>query len=76
MNLFGRTIGGEEIASLVFMLMALTIWIGAWRGERNWARWFKQWEADRKRRRDAEIAAEQGSDLPPAGPETRRGPWG
>ncbi|GAA0867649.1 hypothetical protein GCM10009116_01320 [Brevundimonas basaltis] len=72
MNLFGRTIGAEEIASLAFLLMALVIWGAAWRGERNWSRWFRRWEADRKARREAEMAGDQGRD-PPGAP---RGPWG
>lgn len=75
MNVFGRTLGGEEIATLVFLMMALVLWIGAWRGERDWTRWFREWEADRKGRRDAEIAAENG-DAPTARPGTPRGPWG
>ena len=75
MNLFGRTLGGEEIASLVFMAMALVIWIGALRNERQRSRWFSRWEADRKARREAELAAQGG--VPPADqPEGRRGPWG
>jgi hypothetical protein len=72
-TVFGRPFGGEEIASLVFLLMALGLWVGAWRGERNWARWFRQWEADRKGRRDAEVAAESPDSGPP---RTPRGPWG
>ena len=75
MTLFGRTLGAEEIASLVFALMALVIWIAAWRGERGWSRWFRDWEAGRKARRDAELAREGGAP-PPSSTETRRGPWG
>lgn len=76
MTLFGRTLGGEEIASLVFMLMALGLWLMVWRGERNWTQWFRRWEADRKARRDAELAAEQGGDQPPPSSGARPGPWG
>ncbi len=75
MTLFGRTLGGEEIASLVFLSMALVIWLMAWRGERDWTRWFRGWEADRKARREAELATEQGGDQPPT-PGAPRGPWG
>ena len=75
MTLFGRTLGAEEIASLAFMLMALVLWVSAWRGERDWSRWFRSWEAGRKARREAELAGEAGA--PPASrPEGRRGPWG
>ena len=74
MTLFGRTLGGEEIASLVFLLMVLVLWVGAWRQERDWTRWFRDWEAGRKQRRDAERAAEGGGDTRPRGPS--RGPWG
>ena len=75
MTLFGRTLGAEELASLAFLLMALTLWIAAWRGERSWSRWFRDWEAGRKARREAELAREGGSP-PPTSPGTRRGPWG
>lgn len=68
MTLFGQTLGGEQIASLVFMTMALVVWIAALRGERRQFHWLRQWEADRKARREAEAAAEGRG--PP------RGPWG
>ena len=74
MTLFGRTLGPEEIASLVFMLGVLALWLFALPGERDWKRWFRGWEADRKARREAEIAAEARADDPPSGPV--RGPWG
>ncbi|OGN43272.1 MAG: hypothetical protein A2623_10000 [Caulobacterales bacterium RIFCSPHIGHO2_01_FULL_70_19] len=74
MTLFGRTLGAEEIASLVFMLGTLALWLFVLRGERDWRRWFTRWEADRKARRDAEIAAERDPGDPPSGPA--RGPWG
>ncbi len=73
MTLFGRTLGGEEIASLAFMLMALVLWISVWRGERDWTRWFRRWEADRKARREAELSMETQGGQPPA---DQRGPWG
>lgn len=72
MTLFGRTLGPEEIFGLITLLTALVIWVMAWRGERNWARSFRGWEAERKARRDAEIAAEQGASTP----ADKRGPWG
>lgn len=77
MTLFGRTLGAEEIAAIVFSLMALVLWFGALRGELRWARFFRQWEADRKARREAELRAE-GRDpaAPDAAPGERGGPWG
>lgn len=75
MTLFGRTLGPQEIASLVFMLMALVIWIMALRGEMGWKRWFRNWEAERKARRDAELALERGDEPPPSSGKSR-GPWG
>ncbi len=74
MTLFGRTLGAEEIASLVFMLGVLALWLFALRGEQGWRRWFTRWEADRKARREAEIAAGRGPEKPRTGPV--RGPWG
>jgi len=77
LTLFGRTLGGEEIASLVFLLMALVIWLMAWRGERDWTRWFRSWETDRKTRREAELAGQGGEGGSPAASEGEpRGPWG
>ena len=76
MTLFGRTLGGEEIASLAFLLTALVVWIMAWRGERGWTRWFRGWEAGRKERREAELAAGEGADRSPPSPGATRGPWG
>lgn len=59
--------------------MALVLWVMAYRGERNWARWFRGWEADRKARRDAELAGEPGGRR--STPAEKRGPhapgpWG
>jgi hypothetical protein len=70
LTLFGRTLGAEEIATLALLLTSLVYWLFVYRGERGWARWFSRWEADRKARRQAELAAEQKSD-----PDAPRGPW-
>jgi len=70
MTLFGRTIDGPGIATLVFLLLALVFWIIVWRGERREARWFRAWNAGRKARRDAENAARKGEG------GGSRGPWG
>ena len=42
------------------------------RDKMNYARWFKKWEADRKARRDAELAAEARE----RGEGDKTGPWG
>jgi hypothetical protein len=73
-TLFGRTLGGEEIAGLAFMLATLVLWLFVLRGERDWRRWFRGWEADRKARREAETAQRPRADDPPSG--SARGPWG
>lgn len=72
MTLFGRTLDAEAIASLVFLLMVLVLWTGAWRQDRNWRRWFTGWESARKARREAELAGEN----PPPSSDQPRGPWG
>lgn len=79
MTLFGRTFETQEIVALVGLLLTLTLWLMAWRGERNWATWFKGWEAERKARRDAEIRAENGESdptQPGSGTRPKSGPWG
>lgn len=70
MTLFGRTLDTQEIASLVFMILALVLWISVYRGERRWAGWLRTWNADRKARREAEDGP------PPPSPGEPRGPWG
>lgn len=75
MTLFGRTLGAEEISSLIFMLAALAIWVMALKSEMGWQRWFRNWEAERKARRDAELALERGEE-PPRPSGAPRGPWG
>lgn len=71
MNLFGHTLGPQEMAGLAFSLTALAAWSVILVRERKAERWFKAWEAGRKARRDAEIAAEGGA---PSGEP--KGPWG
>lgn len=77
MNVFGTTLDGAAIASLCALLATLFLWIFVLRGERSQIRWFRDWEAARKARRDAELAAEQAKS-PAQGKveDTRRGPWG
>jgi hypothetical protein len=70
MTLFGTTLDGTQIAMLVGLLATLALWLVVLGRERGYARWFRQWEADRKARREAE---QRGA--PPSDSE-RRGPWG
>ncbi len=76
MTLFGRTLGGEEIASLVFLLMALVLWIGVWRGARGWKSWINRSPEGQEARRAAGV---EGKDPPPpasTGPRDPTRPWG
>jgi len=72
MTLFGTTLAAEQVASLVSLLALLILWLVVLRRERGYARWFKQWEADRKARREAEQARARHE----AQPNDRKGPWG
>lgn len=76
MTLFGRAFDGTEIVSLVSMLLLLVLWVRVWRGDRRESQWLKTWNAERKARRDAEIAAERGEDAAPSEKSRPRGPWG
>ncbi len=76
MTLFGRTFDGTEIVSLVSMLLLLVLWVGVWRGDRRQSQWFKTWNAERKARREAEIAAQGGTPPAPSEKSEPRGPWG
>lgn len=75
MTLFGTTLDGPAVAAISGMLLALVLWGMRLRGQMQWVRWFRQWEADRKARRDAELARERGETAPPA-EAPPRGPWG
>ena len=68
MTLFGTTLDATQISGLVGLLAALGLWLVILGRERGYARWFRQWEADRKARRDAELAQH--------GQGPKRGPWG
>lgn len=73
MTLFGTTFDAAQIASLVGLLMVLVLWIMALRGQTSYARWFRQWEAGRKARRDAELGV---TPKDPSSSDRPRGPWG
>ncbi|PZU00084.1 MAG: hypothetical protein DI624_03565 [Brevundimonas sp.] len=65
----------QQIFQLVSLLTVLALFSFSLRGHLNHARWFRRWEADRKARRDAELAAEarqNGQD----GDAPKTGPWG
>ena len=66
MTLFGYTIDGQQLFGVLSLVSVLALWLIVLGRERNYARWFRQWEADRKARRDAETVHH--------GP--KRGPWG
>ncbi len=76
MTLFGRTFDGQEIASLVSLLLVLVLWISVWRGNNRESQWLRTWNAERKARRDAEIAAEAGTPGSPSEKSEPCGPWG
>lgn len=69
MNLFGTTLDGAQIAALVGLLATLALWLIVLGRERGYAKWFRQWEADRK----ARFEAERGKTEPKREPT---GPWG
>lgn len=70
MTVFGRTLDGQELFALASLLTLLVFWFFVLRRERDYGRWFKQWEANRRAQR-------QGQDGNTAGPRGKpRGPWG
>ncbi len=73
MTLFGTTLDAAQIAGLVGLLAALGLWLIVLGRERGYAKWFRQWEGDRKARKDAETAKARGDDRQD-GP--KQGPWG
>lgn len=76
MTLFGQTLDGQQIFSLISMLAVLVLWIAAWRNDRRETAWLKKWNADRKARREAEQAAESNERGASTERRDRRGPWG
>jgi hypothetical protein len=67
MTLFGRTLGPQEIASLVFMLGVLALWLMTLKHEIDWRRWL------RRNRSETPPAAKPD---PAPGEDRARGPWG
>lgn len=71
MTLFGQTLDGQQLFGLISLLTMLAFWFFVLGRERGYAKWFRQWEADRKARKDAET----GGSVPPSHRDPR-GPWG
>lgn len=71
MTLFGTTLDGAQVASLVALLATLGLWLVVLGRERGYARWFRSWEADRKARHDVQKGTTSPSEDRP-----RTGPWG
>jgi hypothetical protein len=64
MELFGRTLGAQEVAGLVFLLGALTLWGNVLRAQMRERRWVKKREAELKAAREKLKGPDHG------------GPWG
>ncbi len=62
------TLEPQQIFQLVSLLAVLALFSFSLRGHINYARWFKSWEAERKARRDAELAAEARARNPRPAP--------
>jgi hypothetical protein len=65
------TLEPAQIFQLVSLLAVLALFGFSARESINYRRWFRNWEAERKARRDAELEAEaraRGEDEP-------KGPW-
>ena len=63
---------GQQIFQLVSLFGVLALFMISLRGHLAYRSWFKRWEAQRKARRDAEIAVQE----PTRGDRPRNGPWG
>lgn len=73
MTALGTTLDGQQIASLVGLLAVLAFWLIVLRRERGSIREFRDWEARRKARKDAEDGVVPAK---PTEPGQKRGPWG
>jgi hypothetical protein len=70
LNLFGTTLDGPAIASLVAMLMTLVLWFGVLRNQRGQTDWIRRRLAEREEREQTEASQA------PLGPPDPRRPWG
>lgn len=73
MTVLGTTLDGQQIASLVGLLAVLAFWLIVLGRERGSIRAFRDWEARRKARKDAEDGVVPAK---PTEPGQKRGPWG
>ena len=74
MTLFGTTLDGQQIAGLVGMLTLLAFWLVVLKRERGSIQVFRDWEARRKARKDAEDGVTTATET--TKPAEKRGPWG
>jgi len=65
----------QQTFQIISMLAVLALFCFSLRDKINYARWFKQWEADRKARRDAELAAEARANGDETEIKPKTGPW-
>ena len=76
MTLFGQTFDGQQLFGLVSLISVLALWLIVLGRERHYARWFRQWEADRKARRDAELTQQGHAPVRGRKAGHKTGPWG
>ena len=75
MTLFGRTLDGTEIASLVSLLLVLVLWLGAWRGSRSWRDWIRKSPEGQDARRSAGVEGKDSTTPPSSGARDPLRPW-
>lgn len=68
MTLFGTTFDPAGVVALVGLLGTLVLYLIVLGRERGYAKWFRQWEADRKARLDAETGVASDQKREPTGP--------
>ncbi|AQR61826.1 hypothetical protein BZG35_09285 [Brevundimonas sp. LM2] len=71
MTLFGTSLDGTQIASIVALLATLALWLIVLGRERGHARWLKWRDSQRRARHEAQ----QETQSPPQD-RPRTGPWG
>jgi len=78
MTLFGTTLDGMAVFSLISMLTLLVYWVFVLRDEKRWLSWFRGWEADRKACREAEdgVSPTPSNSSSTPEPGAKKGPWG